>query len=99
MKLLAPLAAIALAGCAYTGPMPGETPPTKTQVLVRIEWGDAAIVRQACMAATRNGKPEACTIARAESCVIYAQQPAGFSDYYRTEKLGHELLHCLGADH
>lgn len=35
----------------------------------------------------------------AGSCVIHALQPADFNDQVRLALLGHELMHCLGAQH
>ncbi len=86
-----------LAGCATQQSY--LTPPTLEYVTVRMVWLETVDgVRESC----RNQSAGACaTVGKHNGglVTIWAMKPTSFSDESRMCKLGHELLHNLGATH
>ena len=84
-----------LGGCAIAPSY--QTPPTRDQVLVRINWSQSDAIKRRCgplaIACATIGSPDV------PMSQIYAEKPAGRSDKRRVCTLGHEFLHSLGARH
>lgn len=93
---------LVLGGCAdlprvtYYGAMyrsPLHIP--KGYACVAPEWVQQAQMAELC----RDPKAMACAIERNGYTTIYAVKPFGWTDSYRLEALGHELVHALGGEH
>lgn len=73
------------------------SPPTITEVHVRVFWSTPEEIAKRCqpgqIACSLVGTPQNPT------STIWIQKPAGFADREGMYTLGHEFFHALGANH
>lgn len=91
----------ALTACAHNAPQP-LSKSTRAFSAVTIEWQSSRhAAERRCQeeGAPRAMTIHACAVHEGARCRIIAVEPAHWRDHPALSKLGHELWHCLGAQH
>lgn len=84
-----------VSGCS-TYAIPYTREPTLSTVCVTVNWVESHNIHKHCS----KGATACATIGSDYQCSgIWTTKPAAFDDYDAVYRLGHELLHRLGATH
>ncbi len=106
MRLLLLLLVAGLASCYQPSGFPPQPPLTRsadlTDTLLHVVWIKDVREIPACNQSPGVIVEECATkriVGNTSFCTVYAFMPTDFNDFAILARLGHEVLHCLGAEH
>lgn len=96
------MSAAALMGCQARGEHPLDSPLEATQTYSRLSvkfYDDLDALQKACNREKGQRQANGCAVHINEYCLVMQMRPRDWRDYERLSVLGHEVMHCLGANH